>query len=134
MDAHCLDSDVLYNAELTSNLSNYDTKVYKGICSTTWKERLGNHKKAFKNEIYMKETELSKEVWRIKKKGGNFNIKWSKVNNYASYRPEIGRCNLCQQEKLPIALYEGKNLLNKRNEIISRCRHMIYIYIRNKIR
>ena len=133
MDGHCLDSDLLYNAVLTSNLRNYDTKVYKGICSTTWKERFGNHKKAFKHEKYMKETELSKEVWRIKKKGGNFNIKWSKVNNHASYRPKIGRCNLCQQEKLAIALYEDKNLLNKKNEIISRCRHRFKYKLENLV-
>ena len=43
--------------------------------------RLGNHKKAFRHEKYKKNTELSKEVWRIKKKGGNFRIKLSKLNN-----------------------------------------------------
>ena len=110
-------------AHLTSGLRNYGLKEYQGICSTEWKRRLGNHKKAFRHEKYKKDTELSKEVWRIKKKGGNFRIKWSKLNNYASYRPEIGRCNLCNQEKLAIATYEGKNLLNSRNEVISRRRH-----------
>ena len=123
MDGFCLDKDVHYAAHLTSDLRNYGTKEYQGICSTEWKRRLGNHKKAFRHEKYKKDTELSKEVWRIKEKGGNFRIKWSKISNYASYRPEIGRCNLCQQEKLAIATYEGKNMLNKRNEIISRCRH-----------
>ena len=133
LDGFCLDRDVFYAAELTSNLRNYGMKVYKGVCSTTWKERLGNHKKSFRHEKYMKETELSKEVWRIKKKGGNFNIKWSKVNNHASYRPEIGRCKLCQQEKLAIAMYEEKNLLNRRNEIISRCRHRFKYKLQNLV-
>ena len=36
---------------------------------------------------------------------------------------EIGKCSLCNNEKLEIALYKGDNLLNKRNEIISTCRH-----------
>ena len=133
MDGFCLDRDVFYAADLTSDLRDYGTKVYKGICSTEWKGRFGNHKKAFRHERYMKDTELSKEVWRIKKKGGNFSIKWSKINNYASYRPEIGRCNLCQQEKLAIAMYEGKNMLNKRNEIISRCRHRFKYKLQNLI-
>ena len=129
----CLDKDVLYEAELTSSLRNYGKKHYKGICATEWKARYGNHKKAFRHEKYMKETELSKEVWRIKKKGGNFDIKWSKISNHASYKPEIGKCNLCQQEKLAIALHVDKNLLNKRNEIISRCRHRFKYKLANLI-
>ena len=123
LDNICLDKDVLYSAELTSDLRNYGTKVYKGICSTTFKDRLGNHKKGFNHEKYKTDSELSKEVWRIKHKGGNFTIKWSKDRNHPSYKPEIGKCRLCDQEKLAIALYEGRNLLNKRNEIVSRCRH-----------
>ena len=120
---NCLDKDMLYLAELTSDLRNYGTKVYKGICSTAFKDRYGNHKKAFNKEQYKTDSELSKEVWKIKEKGGNFSIKWSKEKNYQSYKPETRRCSLCDQEKLAIALYPGKNLLNKRNEVISRCRH-----------
>ena len=132
-NGECLDKDVLYTAELSSNLRNYGIKVYKGICSTEWKSRLGNHTKSFTHEKYSKESELSKEIWRIKKKGGDYSIKWSKDRNYASYKPEIGRCSLCEQEKLTIALYEDNNLLNKRNEIISRCRHRFKYKLSNLI-
>lgn len=121
----CLDKDVRYTAELSSDLPNYGTKEYKGICSTEWKSRFGNHKKSFNNETYEKDSELSKEVWRIKRKGGNFSIKWSKDGNYSSYKPETKKCSLCANEKLAIARYEGNNLLNRRNEIISRCRHRL---------
>ena len=61
---------MLYSAELTSDLRNYGTKVYKGICSTAFKDRHGNHKKAFNKEQYKTDSELSKEVWKIKEKGG----------------------------------------------------------------
>ena len=81
MDGFCLDKDVRYATHLTSSLRNYSTKKYQGICSTEWKSKLGNHKKAFRHEKYKKNTELSKEVWLIKEKGGNFGIKWSKINN-----------------------------------------------------
>ena len=121
----CLDKDVRYTAELSSDLPNYGTKEYTGICSTEWKSRLGNHKKSFENERYETDSELSKEVWRIKRKGGNFSIKWRKDGNYSSYKPETKRCSLCANEKLAIARYEGNNLLNRRNEIISRCRHRL---------
>ena len=123
LENNCLEKDILYSAELSSDLRGYEAKVYKGICASTFKERLGNHKKSFNHAKYKTATELSKEIWRIKDNGGNFDIKWTKDDSYKSYTPEIGRCILCQQEKLTIARYDGKNLLNKQNEIISRCRH-----------
>ena len=53
---------------------NYGTKVYKGICATTFKECLGNHKKSFNNERYEADSALSKEVWKFKREGGEFYI------------------------------------------------------------
>lgn len=129
----CYEKDILYSAELNSNLPNYGAKVYKGICSTTFKERLGNHKKAFNHEEYEQESELSKEVWKIKREGGEFHIKWNKEATHRSYRPEGRSCRLCDNEKLVIALYEGNNMLNKRNEIISRCRHRFKYKLKNLI-
>ena len=130
-DNVCLEKDVQYSAEITSDLPNYGTKVYKGICATTWKERHGNHTKSFNHEKYETETALSEEVWRIKRLGGQFNIKWHKDESHPSYKPETKRCSLCDNEKLAIALYEGDNLLNLRNEIISRCMHRFKYKLEN---
>ena len=127
----CLDKDLQYTAELSSNLPNYGTKEYKGICSTEWKKRFANHQKSFRHERYETDSELSKEVWCIKRKGGNFSIRWSKDGNYSSYKPETKGCSLCANEKLTIARYEGNNLLNRRNEIISRCRHRLRYKLKN---
>ena len=129
----CYEKDIQYSAEVTSNLPNYGTKIYKGICATTWKERFGNHKKSFNNEEYEKETALSVEIWRIKRADGEFHIKWSKESTKRSYTPEGSRCSLCLHEKLVIALYEGNNLINKRNEIISRCRHRLKYKLKNLV-
>ena len=123
MDGICLEKDILYIAHITSDLHNYKTKEYKGICSTTWKERYGNHKKAFKNDIYEKDSALSEEVWRLKRKECQYHITWKKDRYFPSYTPENMKCSLCMNEKLEIALYKGDNFLNKRNEVISRCRH-----------
>ena len=127
----CLEKDVQYSAEITSSLPNYGTKLYKGITSTEWKTRYGNHKKAFNNDRYETDSALSKEVWRIKRLGGVYNIKWSKEGSHPSYKPETKRCSLCQNEKLKIASYNGYNLLNQRNEIISRCRHRLKFKLKN---
>ena len=58
MNGYCLEKDILYLAHITSELPNYVTKEYKGICATTWKERFGNHKKVFRNEDYETDTAL----------------------------------------------------------------------------
>ena len=39
------------------------------------------------------------------------------------YNPQTKRCLLCLNEKLEIATYKEQNLLNKRNEVVSKCRH-----------
>ena len=44
-------------------------------------------------------------------------------NPIKSYNPTSKRCNLCLTEKLEILDDPDKNLLNKRSEIISQCRH-----------
>ena len=41
------------------------------------------------------------------------------------YSPQTKRCLLCFNEKLGIAAYKEQNLLNKRNEIVSKCQHQL---------
>ena len=45
--------------------------------------------------------------------------------NCVPYSPQTKRCLLCLNEKLEIAAYKEQNLLNKRNEIVSKCRHQL---------
>ena len=121
----CLSKNVFYEATLTADIENYGEKIYKGITATTFKERYGNHLKSFNNEKYGKETELSKEVWRIKRKQKNFKIQWRLVKQFQPYDPVTKRCILCLKEKLGILDHEGQNQLNKRSEIIGTCRHKL---------
>ena len=98
-------------------------KEYKGISAAIFKDRFGNHKKAFNNKSYKLDRELSKEVWAIRDKNGHEKITWTIYRHYPPYTPKSKRCSLCQNEKLEIALHKEGNLLNKRSEIISKCRH-----------
>ena len=119
-----------------------NAKEYRGKCSTTWKERYGNHSEAFSNDDYENDTALSEEVWNIKRKDGQctiqwqkhhsmakapFNgkstIQWQKHQHFPSYTPEPIKCRLCMDEKLEIALHKGDDLLNKGSEISLQCRH-----------
>ena len=123
LNGECLTKNALYEGTVTSTLRNYGEKVYKGITYNEMKIRIGNHEKDFRDEQYKNATELSKEVWRIKERGGQYNIKWKIVGQFQPYNPSTKRCQLCLNEKLEILEHEGPNLLNKRSEIISKCRH-----------
>ena len=123
LNGHCLTENLLYQATMTSNLPNYRSKIYKGISHLPFKLRYNNHKKAFNNQRYRNDCELSKEVWRIKDLGGFFDIKWQILLQVTSYSHVSKRCTLCLTEKLSILEHVGDNLLNKRTEIISKCRH-----------
>ena len=97
--------------------------MYKGITEPIFKLRYANHNKAFNNEKYKKDSELSKEVWRLKEKRVDFTIKWRVIRQFPAYNQGSKRCSLCQNEKLAILEHREKNILNKRSEIISKCRH-----------
>ena len=125
MPGECTTPNLLYEGAVTSNLPNYGENIYKGISEPPFKTRFGNHKKSFNKEKYKTETCLSKEVWRIKSLGGTYNVTWRPIKQYPGFNPSNGRCRLCMSEKLEILEHPGPNLLNKRSEIVSTCRHRL---------
>ena len=48
---------------------------------------------------------------------------WKIVRRCSPYNASSKRCYLCLNEKLDISKYRGNNLLNKKTELISKCRH-----------
>ena len=123
LQQNCLINNVVYEATVTSNIQNYEEKKYIGLCESTFKKRFTSHKSNFNLERYRNSTALSAEIWRIKDQNGQPNVSWRIIRKAKSYTPETKRCNLCLAEKFEIANYPGKNLLNKRSEIIAKCRH-----------
>ena len=125
MPGECTTPNLLYEGTITSDLPNYGEKIYKGISEPPFKNRFGNHKKSFNNAKYKTETCLSKEVWNIKSLGGTYNITWRPIRQHPGFNPSNGKCGLCRSEKLEILEHTGTNLLNKRSEIVSTCRHRL---------
>ena len=123
LDGNCLTTNVIYESIINCNEPNYKEKIYFGT-ATIFKQRFSNHQKSFKNKIYIKETELSKEYWKIREKGFTPKVKWKIRRKVCPYNPQSLQCQLCLNEKLEIAMYKGDNLLNKRSELISKCRHL----------
>ena len=69
-------------------------------------------------------TELSKEYWDIKRNNFIPKVTWSIVRECPPYSLSKRKCYLCLNEKLEINSYKGNNLLNKRSELINKCRHL----------
>ena len=82
------------------------------------------------------ETELSnlKHVWGLKKQGRIFRINWSILRRAAAYTRGSKRCNLCSEEKFCVMKAEKRNILNKRSEFVSKCRHWNRCTISNTCR
>jgi predicted GIY-YIG superfamily endonuclease len=117
----CLSSAIVYKATVKS--VSEPSKSYIGLTGGTFKERYSNHKKSFKHEKYEKETELSKYVWGLKRMKTDFAIDWEIIRKSNTKRRKSGQCNLCLDEKLEILHHKDHDVINKRTELISKCRH-----------
>ena len=60
-----------------------------------FKERFKEHKKSFNNGRLINNTELSKEIWRIKDQGGIPAVEWRILKKAKSYNLKSKRCMLC---------------------------------------
>jgi len=123
VNGECLKECTIYETTINSSDPTYTEKKYISLSEPSFKKRYANHKKSFANAKYEKETELSKEVWKIKRANHVPILKWKIRKQCAPFNRAKMRCSLCINEKLEIALYEGDNLVNKRSELISKCRH-----------
>ena len=132
LDNKCLTISLINNAQVTSTTSNQTTtKNYIGLTEGTFKQRHTQHKSTFTHRKLSSSTELSKYICQLKDNNINFATKWSIIARARPYNNSSKRCDLCQAEKLYIIKYSNKNLLNKRSELISKCRHENKFYLKN---
>ena len=117
----CLEKELIYKAEV--ECENSDTTSYIGQTSNTFKERFTQHNQTFRNEKYEGSTALSKHIWNLKRKNKTYNINWSILSKASTYNPSTKQCNLCTTEKTLILLSKDIDLLNKRSELMGKCRH-----------
>ena len=127
---NCLTSSVVYNANVTTE-SDTIGKNYIGLREGTFKQRYTQHKLSFRNRNYSNSTELSKHIWTLKDSNTNFTINWSILATAPAYSNKTKRCHLCLTEKLYLIRAKKPYLLNKRSELISKCRHENKFYLAN---
>ena len=127
---NCLTSSVDNNANVTTE-SDTIGKNYIGLTKGTFKQRYTQHKLSFRNRNYSNSTELLKHIWTLKDSNTNFTINWSILATAPAYSNKTKRCHLCLTEKLYLIRAKKPYLLNKRSELISKCRHENKFYLAN---
>ena len=135
LDNKCLTTSLIYNAQITSTTANQTTtKNYIGLTEGTFKQRYTQHKSTFTHRKLSNSTELSKCIWQLKDSNTSFTTKWSIIARARPYHNSSKRCDLCLAEKLHIIKRSNNNLLNKRSELVSKCRHENKFYLKNNWR
>ena len=91
------------------------------------------HIKSFKNEFYANSTTLSSYVWEMKKrKNVTPALTWEVLRTAKTYSDITKRCSLCLHEELAIITYPYPNeLLNRRSELVTKCRHESKFLLKN---
>ena len=135
LEGNCNTVDSVYQATVESDSTGDplnpmpsrtpSENVYIGIVAGVFKPRYRNHKKSFNNREYETNTKLSDFIWKLKDKNIRYSITWKVLTNAAPYRCGTKVCNLCLAEKVAIARCNHKGLLNKRTELLGKCRHRI---------
>ena len=123
LDEKCLTPNIIYEAQIISNQTNYKQKVYIGTAETHFKHTFRNDTKSFNLVHYGNDTELSKEYWAIKRNHFTPIVTWRIIRKCSPFNTTKRKCYLRLNEKLEIASHKGDNLLNKRSELVNKCRH-----------
>ena len=96
---------------------------YNGLSETMFKTRYSSHKNSFLYPDKRHSTKLSDHIWNLKDNNCNFELSWKILAKSNSYSPTTKTCNLCNLEIYFILFKPTLANLNKRNEIMSTCRH-----------
>ena len=75
--------------------------------------------------------ELSKHIWTLKDSNIDHSISCRIISSCSPYNSSSKQCNLCLGEKFLIIYRPDLSSLNKRNELVSSCRHRNKALLRN---
>ena len=116
---------ILHN-KCVASVHGYPSKVFLGTAEGDFKQHFYNHRMSFNNEGHSTDTTLFKYVWDVKRKLKIMpSLKWYIIKSVPAYSNISKKCQLRLQEKSEIRNYLNPNeLLNKRSELISNCRHV----------
>ena len=113
---------MVYNACVTTTTTSLN---YNGSTELEFKKRWYNHKVSFNNIEKRSETKLSQYIWDLREEDSTVepDIKWTIHKLCSPYRCGSRKCDLCLSEKLAILKSDPRKTLNKKSEIMNKCRH-----------
>ena len=128
LNGECLTTSVVYRATVKSR---GEEKEYTGLTALTFKQRFYAHQHSIRHRENRHSTTLSNHVWSLKDRDRRFTIKWTVLRKAAAYQNASKKCNLCTAEKLEILRASKDRSLNRRSELVSKCRHENRFYLCN---
>ena len=120
----CLTENVVYQAKIYPNGDTSKYKLYVGISKGQWKMRYYVHRHSFKYRSSRNKTALSKHYWLLKDRGKEPVITWKILTTAKTPRSLNEKCILCLEEKIRILTSDRRRILNKRTELLAKCRHL----------
>ena len=123
----CQTEGVVYQATVHGD---GEPRHYVGLTANKFKERWYQHRHDFKNETKRESTELSKHIWYKKNKQETYEITWKILKKITKINNGNKMCRLCITEAA-IIMKGKKGQLNKRNEIMNKCRHQNKFLLKN---
>ena len=126
----CQHKTLVYSCKVSTPDVKQNQPHYIGLTEHTFKDRLYKHNNSFRYESKRNLAELSNFMWGKKKEKINVDFSWSILDKAKPYSPASKKCMLCLTEKYHI-IFSTKNLLNKRNELVTKCREENKFYLAN---
>ena len=129
LQGKCMINSVVYRG-LVTNPQKSDTN-YIGMTQGPFKDREREHRNSFTNTKKKTSSKIASHIWKEKDEGTPpSNVSWSVIDRAPAYRNGDRQCRLCLTEKYHI-IFQPFQKINKRSEIISKCRHENKFYLCN---
>ena len=129
LQGNCMIDSVVYRG-LISNPQKSETN-YIGMTQNPFKDREREHRNSFTNTKKKTSSKLAAHLWQEKDEGEPpSSVSWSIIDRAPAYRNGDKQCRLCLTEKYHI-IFQPFETINKRSEIVSKCRHENKFYLCN---
>ena len=132
INKQCQTRSLIYRADLKYEVDRQGpqevleiNKVYFGNSMNTFKQRYAVHKSSFTHQRYKDSTGLSSFIWKLKDRNLPYSLKFSVETLAPAYTKESKICFLCLAEKTSILFSDHFSSLNKRSELMGKCRHRL---------
>ena len=122
LNGECCSSYLVYKALITTEENAIPEKHYYGLCETTFKTRYNNHTYTFRDKKKQNCTEPSKLHWILTSAGKKPKISWTSQKHANGYQSGTSKCQLCLAEKALILQANPSTTINRRAELVSKCR------------